>query len=205
MERVLQNHNTMVLSGQIVTEFQFDHEMYDEKFYRAMIKVVRKSGASDVIPIIVSEKMLDVSYSWLGEYVELRGKYRSYNEHLQDGKNKLRLYLFVEYVNVNMVEDGINTVELSGFVVTKPNYRKTPRGRYIADLILAVNRHNGKADYIPLIFWGRTAGIASWYDVGVNISVSGRVQSREYLKRFDDGTEEIRVAYEVSVQDVQEI
>lgn len=199
------NENRVEISGQILGEFVFDHKLGREHFYKNMVRIERDSGAIDTIPIIVSERILDVSCSWTDEYVELYGQYRSRNRQREDGTNKLELYVFVEYGDGLEYLVNKNHIELDGFIVKEPKYRRTPHGRDIADVMLAVNRANGRADYIPLIFWGRYSDYISTLDVGTHITVVGRIQSREYIKRFSETEVETRVAYEVSVKSVWEI
>lgn len=199
------NENIVEISGQIVGEFEFDHRLGRENFYKNMVRIERNSGRVDVIPIIVSDRVFDLSYSWTDEFVELHGSYRSRNRHRDDGSVKLELYVFVEYGDGLECWVDKNHIELDGYIVKGPTLRKTPQGKDIADVILAVNRANGRADYIPLIFWGRWADYVSTLDVGTNINVVGRIQSREYIKRFSETEFETRVAYEVSVQSVWEV
>lgn len=199
------NENIVEICGQIVGEFVFDHEVYHEKFYRNLVEVKRSSGVSDVIPIVVSEKLLDLSYSWDGEFVELHGQYRSWNRYREDGTKKLELYVFVEHGSAVEVLEDKNYIELSCVIVKEPKYRTTPKGRTVADVIVAANRAYGKTDYIPLIFWGRNSHYISTLEVGTRISIVGRIQSREYRKQIGENEYETRVAYEVSVQNVWEV
>lgn len=198
-------NNIMKLVGEIVTDFEFNNEVYDEKFYKAMFRVIRDSGVEDIIPIVVSEKLLDMSYSWVGVRLELSGQYRSYARLLDDGHRKIELFMFVNHASYTFVGEDVNHIELDGYLCKEPYYRQTPKGRHITEIILAVNRAYGKTDYIPLICWSRDAALALRYSVGTHVKVVGRVQSREYIKTLEDGTRETRVAYEVSVADIWEV
>lgn len=195
-------NNKVTLSGEIVSNFEFSHEFYGEGFYTAMLASERLSGAEDTIPIMVSERIVDVKAGWEGRFVEVSGQFRSYNKH--DGaRNHLELSVFArEFEDVTEERDfGLedeNIISLDGCICKEPKYRKTPLGREIADILLAVNRKYGKSDYIPCIAWGRNAVYASGLEVGTKLQVEGRIQSREYQKQIEDGVYETRTAYEVS-------
>lgn len=192
-------NNKVTISGEIAGELVFSHEVYGEKFYLTDVLVRRLSGAYDAIPVTVSERLVDVTQNYIGQYVCVSGQFRSYNRH--DGKkNRLDLSVFAQEVSfAEKLIDDVNQIFLDGYICKEPVYRKTPRDREIADIMLAVNRSYGKTDYIPCVAWGRNARYAGSIDIGFRIRISGRIQSRTYIKRFDDGTEEERVAYEVSV------
>ena len=133
------------------------------------------------------------------------GQFRSYNRH-EENKNKLVLSVFVREVNLLESEDEIqrpNSIFLDGYICKEPVYRKTPLGREIADLLLAVNRPYGKSDYIPCICWGRNARFAESFAIGGHIQLWGRIQSREYQKKIDENEYEKRIAYEVSVSKME--
>lgn len=192
--------NKVNLTGVISSEFVFDHEIYDEKFYKTYLVVTRKSGAQDELPLIVSERLLRTNEEYVGCEVDVIGQLRSRN--VIDGKKgHLVLSVFVSEISItNMVnEENVNHIALEGFLCKAPTYKKTPSGREISDILVAVNRRNGKSDYLPCVAWGRNAVFASMLPVGSMVSIEGRVQSREYTKVLNDNERETRIAYEVSV------
>lgn len=169
------------------------------------VKVLRLSESFDIIPVMVSERLLDVSADYKGMYVNVNGQFRSYNRH-EERKNRLVLSVFAREIEfVDEIEESARTnqIFLDGYICKEPIYRKTPLGREIADLLLAVNRPYGKSDYIPCICWGRNARYASSFRVGERCSVWGRIQSREYMKKLDEENVERRVAFEVSVSKLE--
>ena len=197
-------NNQVTLTGEIVSEFQFSHEVFGEGFYMVEIAVNRLSNYADYIPLMVSERLVDTQADYTGELVTVTGQFRSYNRH-EEKKNRLVLSVFVREWDFRETEEEnekTNQIFLDGYVCKDPVYRRTPLGREIADLLLAVNRSYGKSDYIPCICWGRNARFASGFEVGSHIQIVGRVQSREYVKRIDEENVEHRVAYEVSVSKV---
>ena len=198
-------NNQVTMIGEIVSEFEFSHEVYGEGFYLVDISVSRLSDSVDYIPLMVSERLVDVTQSYIGETISVSGQFRSYNRH-EEKKNRLILSVFVRELEfVDEIEDDIksNQIYLDGYICKEPIYRKTPLGREIADLLVAVNRSYGKSDYIPCICWGRNARYASSFEVGSHVEVYGRIQSREYVKRISDTETEKRVAYEVSVSKLE--
>lgn len=190
-------NNQVYLSGQIASAPEFSHEIMGEKFYDTTVSVERLSGQSDVIPITVSDRLMEGQNFEIGNLIGLIGQFRSYNK-IVDGKSKLVLRVFVREL-CECDENAPNVIELEGYVCKPPVYRTTPFKREIADLLIAVNRAYNKSDYIPAIAWGRNARYASTFDVGDKIHLVGRIQSRIYQKSLDDGTIEERVAYEVSI------
>ena len=190
-------NNQVYLSGQIASEPEFSHEIMGEKFYDTTVSVERLSGQSDVIPITVSDRLMEGQNFEIGNLIGLIGQFRSYNK-IVDGKSKLVLRVFVREL-CECDENAPNVIELEGYVCKPPVYRTTPFKREIADLLIAVNRAYNKSDYIPAIAWGRNARYASTFDVGDKIHLVGRIQSRIYQKSLDDGTIAERVAYEVSI------
>ncbi len=190
-------NNQVYLSGQIVSEPEFSHEIMSEKFYDLTISVARLSGQNDVIPITVSERLMEGQSFEIGNLIGLIGQFRSYNK-IVEGKSKLVLRVFVREI-CPFDEHLPNVIELDGYVCKQPVYRTTPFKREIADLLVAVNRAYNKSDYIPAIAWGRNARYASTFKVGEKIHLVGRIQSRIYQKALDDGSVEERVAYEVSI------
>ena len=189
-EKCMENNKVTVI-GEIVSEFTFSHEVYGEGFYMTEISVCRLSDQADVIPLMVSERLLDIRRNYIGQTVAATGQFRSYNRH-EGNRNRLLLSVFVREIEF-----------LDGYICKQPVYRKTPLGREIADLLVAVNRPYGKSDYIPCIAWGRNARYASGFEVGGRVRVWGRVQSREYTKKLSEVECEKRVAYEISVSKLE--
>lgn len=202
--KMIENNN-LLLTGTIATPFELSHEVYGEKFYITYLSVMRFSGTVDLIPVMVSERLVDIKDFGIGDWARVEGNYRSYN-HKSGEKSHLILTAFArtfESLNEGEMDDA-NEIYIEGTVCKLPVYRKTPTGREIADLLIAVNRPYGKSDYIPCIFWGRNAKFAKECDVSTKLIISGRIQSREYAKHIGEGVEpEIRTAYEVSVSKVE--
>jgi single-stranded DNA-binding protein len=204
-EKVMENNKVTVI-GEIISGFTFSHEVFGEGFYMTELLVNRLSNQADVIPLMVSERLMDVSEDYIGTIIEASGQFRSYNRH-EGSRNKLVLSVFVREVNFLESFDDYtktNQIFLDGYICKEPIYRKTPLGREIADLLVAVNRPYGKSDYIPCIAWGRNARYASGFQVGSRIRIWGRVQSREYTKKLNETECEKRIAYEVSVSKLEE-
>lgn len=205
-----QENNKATLSGELVSNFEFSHEFYGEGFYTTMLASERLSGKKDIIPIMVSERLVDVKAEWEGRFVEVSGRFRSYNKH-EEGKSKLVLSVFVrefEEITEEQIEYEFrndNVISLDGYICKQPIYRKTPLGREIADILLAVNRPYGKSDYIPTVCWGRNARFASGLEIGTRLQIEGRIQSREYQKRISDDETVTKIAYEVSVSRMEVI
>ncbi len=203
-EKIIENNRVIVI-GKIISEFTFSHEVFGEGFYTVNISVNRLSDQVDIIPLLVSERLINVKESYIGRTVEAAGQFRSYNRH--DGvKNKLVLSVFVREIMFREEFTDYtktNQIYLDGFICKAPIYRKTPLGREIADLLVAVNRPYGKSDYIPCIAWGRNARFASGFEIGTHIRLWGRIQSREYSKKFGENEIEKRVAYEISINKLE--
>ena len=203
-DKIIEN-NQVTIMGKVATEFSFSHEVFGEGFYMVEVEVKRLSNSEDRIPLMISERLIDVTQDYTGEYIMVHGQFRSYNRH-EEQKNRLVLSVFVREISFMEEEpDGTktNSIWLDGYICKEPIYRKTPLGREIADLLLAVNRPYGKSDYIPCICWGRNAIYASGFEVGEHVQLLGRIQSREYVKRISDTETEKRVAYEVSVSKLE--
>ena len=203
-DKVIEN-NQVTIMGEVVSEFTFSHEVFGEGFYMVEVLVRRLSNSDDRIPLMVSERLIDVTQDYRGEYIMVTGQFRSYNRHEED-RNRLVLSVFAR--EISFVEEELdgaktNNILLDGYICKTPVYRKTPLGREIADLLLAVNRPYGKSDYIPCICWGRNARYASSFEVGEHVQVLGRIQSREYVKKLSEMETEKRVAYEVSVSKLE--
>ena len=203
-DKIIEN-NQVTIMGKVATEFSFSHEVFGEGFYMVEVEVKRLSNSEDRIPLMISERLIDVTQDYTGEYIMVHGQFRSYNRH-EEQKNRLVLSVFVREISFMEEEpDGTktNSIWLDGYICKEPIYRKTPLGREIADLLLAVNRPYGKSDYIPCICWGRNARYASGFEVGEHVQLLGRIQSREYVRRISDPETEKRVAYEVSVSKLE--
>ena len=203
-DKVIENNQVTVM-GEIVSDFTFSHEIFGEGFYMVDTRIARLSDSTDIIPVMVSERLIDVTADYKGSLVIINGQFRSYNRH-EEKKNRLILSVFVRELEfVDEIEDDIksNQIYLDGYICKEPIYRKTPLGREIADLLVAVNRSYGKSDYIPCICWGRNARYASSFEVGSHVEVYGRIQSREYIKKIGEEQTEKRVAYEVSVNKIE--
>lgn len=203
-------NNHLILVGKIVSEKTYSHEIYGEKFYIFNLEVVRLSSTTDIIPITISERLLTELQIEIGKEVRVEGQFRSYNSYEND-RNRLILTVFAKEIEeVVKTEDSdepkddvTNEVTLVGYVCKRPIYRQTPFGREIADVLLAVNRAYNKSDYIPCIAWGRNARFCQNMEVGTEVKITGRVQSRTYEKKHEDGTVETRVAYEVSIASME--
>lgn len=198
--------NIARISGVITAEPVFGHEVYGEGFYYFFIKVKRLSDSCDILPVTVSERLVDCSEYKVGRYVEVTGQFRSYNASQANGGAKLMLSVFAQdviFCDEDSREKDENYIELDGFICKPPVYRTTPFNREITDFLLAVNRSYNKSDYIPCISWGRNARFCGKRTVGENVKVIGRIQSRTYEKKFPDGTSVQRTAYEISVAKIE--
>ncbi len=213
MDTNYSENNQLVLVGKVTSEKRFSHEIYGEKFYIFDLSVPRLSGNADIIPITISERLLVEEDLKIGKNIIIEGQFRSYNSY-ENERNKLVLTVFakeIKFVNEEdeelkpSKENVSNEVTLTGYICKKPIYRKTPFGREIADLLLAVNRAYNKSDYIPCIAWGRNARFCENVPVGTEVRIVGRVQSRQYEKKYEDGTSEVKVAYEVSIASLEVI
>ena len=203
-DKVIENNQVTVM-GEVISDFTFSHEIFGEGFYMIDISVKRLSDSYDIIPVMVSERLLDVNADYKGMYICINGQFRSYNRH-EEHKNRLVLSVFareVDFIEEMEESSKTNQIYLDGYICKEPIYRKTPLGREIADVLLAVNRPYGKSDYIPCICWGRNARYASQFKVGERCAVWGRIQSREYMKKLDEEHIERRVAFEVSVSKLE--
>ena len=203
-DKIIENNQVSIM-GKIDTGFTFSHQVFGEGFYTMELIVRRLSDSEDRIPVMVSERLIDVTQDFTGEYIEIHGQFRSYNRH-EEKHNRLVLSVFareVRFVEEDEENTPVNQIFMDGFICKPPVYRKTPLGREIADILLAVNRPYGKSDYIPCICWGRNARYASAFAVGGHVLLWGRIQSREYVKRISENQSEKRIAYEVSVSKLE--
>ena len=203
------NNNNITLAGVVEREPEYSHEVFGEGYYIFMLKCSRTSGNKDTLPVMISDRLTDIREIKVGQVVTVLGQIRSFNRHVDGVKSKLILSVFARELEILAqdatelpFEENINTVVLDAYICKSPIYRCTPKGREIADILVAVNRPYGKSDYIPCIAWGRNARFAGELEVGEHIQIQGRFQSREYTKKISDNEIETRVAYEVSVSKI---
>lgn len=187
-------NNQVIVRGIFGDDYKLSHETHGEKFYKATIRVARDSGNIDIIPVLISEKLNIREVKECA--AEIKGELRSYNKDV-NGKSKLVLSLFAKEVQELRLEDYKNEIILNCFIVKQPKLRTTPLGRTICDILVAVNRKTNRSDYIPCVVWGKNAEEISNFEIGTNIIIEGRIQSRDYNK---DG--EIKTTYEVSVNKI---
>lgn len=200
-EKPIINSNEVCIAGVVASEPMLTHEIYGECFFVFDLSVKRLSDSFDNIPVLMSERLIPVGQIIPGRFLEVEGQFRSYN-NTEQGKSRLVLNVFAREVRFLQEIDGLenhNSAYFNGFICKKPNYRTTPFGREITDILLAVNRAFKKSDYIPCICWGRNARYCAGLEIGTNIQVWGRIQSRFYQKSLENGAMEKRIAYEISV------
>jgi len=199
------DNNMVTISGRIISQAEFSHEVYGEGFYTFILEVPRLSESSDKIPVTVSERLIEKEKLQIGTYVEIEGQFRSYNSYNTEG-NKLILTVFAREITITDGERksrNPNQIYICGYICKKPVYRTTPFGREIADLLIAVNRPYNKSDYLPCIAWGRNARFSESLQVGDKIKIWGRIQSREYQKKTDTNEVITKTAYEVSISKME--
>lgn len=199
-------NNRISLFGEITTEVVFSHDVHGEAFYSFNLLVPRLSSAFDDLPITISERIMDRANFVPGNNVLISGQIRSYNNYIEEERrNRLVLTVFAKDYELkgDTLGENPNDVFLDGYICKPPIYRTTPFGREIADLLLAVNRSYNKSDYIPCITWGRNARFGAKLTVGDNIRIWGRMQSRIYQKKQDDGSVVEKTAFEVSVSKLE--
>ncbi|MBP1889670.1 single-stranded DNA-binding protein [Clostridium moniliforme] len=202
MDNLMLN-NKIYLEGKVVSNLEYSHEMYGEGFYTFGLEVQRLSDSVDLLNVTISERLLagfDIS---IGKDVIVEGQLRSYNKFI-DGSNKLILTVFARNIEPCIEKSkNPNEIFLDGYICKEPVYRTTPFGREIADVLLAVNRAYNKSDYIPTIAWGRNSRFCKTLEVGDNIKVWGRLQSREYQKKISETEVVKKIAYEVSISKME--
>ena len=194
----VEKNNKVYVMGEIVSDAVFSHEVYGEGFYEFFVKVMRLSGQADVLPVTVSERLIEGGALSKGKTISAVGQFRSYNK-IENGKSRLMLTVFVRELIEAGQEKNPNSILLSGYICKPPVYRTTPFNREIADILVAVNRAYNKSDYIPCIAWGRNARFVKTLSVGDRVAVSGRIQSRENQKKLSETEVKTMTAYEVSV------
>lgn len=196
--------NKAIVAGSVMSPLKFSHKTYGEAFYTFVLGIERRSGYIDEINVMISERLIYESSLYEGDFVEIVGQVRTYNESA-DGRNKLNVVIFAREIETGLSEEYFeNYIYLEGFLCKPPIKRTSPLGRDICDLMIAVNRMYNKSDYIPCIAWGRNANYADKLEVGTKVYLEGRIQSREYKKKFEDGTSEIRKAFEISILKLEE-
>ena len=198
MNYVAEKNNRVFIAGEIVSDAIFSHEIYGEGFYEFFVRVMRLSGQADILPVTMSERLIQGGMLCKGKSLCALGQFRSYNK-LENGKSRLMLTVFVRELLPELPEKNPNSILLSGYICKPPVYRTTPFNREIADVLVAINRAYNKSDYIPCIAWGRNARFVKNLAVGDRIAISGRIQSREYQKKLSDTESRTMTAYEVSV------
>ena len=198
MDYELMNNNRVTVTGTIIQEPRYSHEVCGEGFYESAISVKRLSEQIDTLPITVSERLLVDSPLQVGDEVSLIGQLRSYNK-MEAERSKLMLSVFVREISSPLLDTNPNCIYVTGYVCKEPIYRTTPFNREICDVLIAVNRAYNKSDYLPCIAWGRNARFVKGLEVGTKVSLEGRIQSRNYQKQLDSGEVVVKTAYEVSV------
>lgn len=198
MNYVTDKNNKVYVMGEIISDATFSHEVCGEGFYEFFIRVMRLSGQADILPITLSERLIQEGTLEKGKTICAVGQFRSYNK-IEEGKSRLILTVFIRALLDELPDKNPNTILLSGYICKPPVYRTTPFNREIADVLIAVNRAYNKSDYIPCIAWGRNARFVKNLAVGDRIAVSGRIQSREYQKKLSETDVRTMTAYEVSV------
>ena len=196
-------NNYVSLCGVPGSDPVYSHESRSDRFFTFPLEIARLSGTMDRIPIVLRESQLERLPFSSADRIEIEGELRSFNNRSGIGR-RLVISVFAREIGVAAQTVWKNSAELSGTLCRSPVYRSTPMGREITDIMLAVNRPYGRSDYLPCIAWGRFAREASVWDVGTRIHISGRIQSREYIKNLD-GEALRRVAYEVSATEITPI
>lgn len=194
------DNNVVNLGGKVASELKFSHETHEENFYEFYLEVKRMSGYSDILPVIISERLIDINSIQIGDTVKISGQFRSHNQE-NHGKSKVLLFVFAKRIEKIADESisSLNNATFIGYICKTPIYRETPLGREITDVILAVNITYNRSVYIPCILWGRNAKFCQTLEVGTMLKLSGRIQSRDYEKKLEDGTKITKTAYEVSI------
>ena len=196
--------NRAEVAGLVRTPLKFSHKTYGEAFYTFVLGIERRSGYVDEINITISERLICDRALYVDDFIEITGQVRTYNEST-GGRNKLNVVVFAREIEI--LQEGCyyeNYIFLEGFLCKAPIKRTSPMGREICDMMVAVNRMYNKSDYIPCIAWGRNANFADNLVVGTKVLLEGRIQSREYKKKLDDGTVEMRKAFEISILKLEE-
>lgn len=200
--------NVIDLSGVVSQEPVYNHEVFGENFFQFYLSSIRMSENIDVLPVLVSERLIDLDSLKVGTYVHVKGQVRTFSKHTDDGaRPSLLISVFTKEICIpdEPFKNDVNEVTLNGYICKTPVERATPLGREICDVLVAVNRPYGKSDYIPCIAWGRNAKYVGELEVGTALKLTGRLQSRNYNKKIDDTNFEQRTAYEMSVSKLEVI
>lgn len=196
----MDENNRAILRGTPLQPPVFSHECRDSRFYTFPLSVERSSGTEDIINVIAPEVLLQDSEIGSGDKLEISGELRSFNNKSGVG-SRLVITMFAKELHSAFGEDS-NSIHIRGTICKPPTHRKTPMGREICDLMIAVNRRYGRSDYLPCIAWGTKAREASLWEVGDVVVLTGRIQSRRYIKKLGDSAEE-KTAFEVSVLEIE--
>ena len=196
--RIATENNTVLFCGQVKSDPVFDHSLFEEAFYGFSLVVPRLSGVIDELPVTFPGRL--PFHPHAGERILVQGQLRSYKKQTEQG-NRLIVTVFARSIDFSD-EEPENIVELTGYLCKPAIFRTTPFMREIADMLLAVNRPYGKSDYLPCIAWGRNAHFAKDIPVGSTVHITGRLQSRAYIKALPNGASFERVAYEVSCSSI---
>ena len=205
---MINENNVVNILGEIEEIPSFSHELFGEKFFQAMASVKRASGIYDLIPVIFSDRLCNPNELLVGSIVSITGRFSSHNRREETGKNHMELFVFCNDISIEdvlLINDDCNRVKIHGFLCKEPIYRVTPLGREICDIYIAVNGKYGKTDYIPSICWGRNAKYASYLPNGTELELDGRIQSRIYKKKLSETESVDRMAFEFSVQKINEV
>ncbi len=196
------SENTVTVRGELLGLPQFSHENHGKKFFRFTLEVPRLSGTADLLPVVAEEQVLASIDPCGGQMLRVEGQVRSHNLR-ENGVRRLLIFIFAGCI---LAEDGepINDVVVQGPLCRLPTFRRTPLGREICDVMLAVPRAFHRADYLPCILWGRTAQELCGCQVNDRLQICGRLQSRKYTKQTPDGPQE-RMAYEISALSAQQV
>lgn len=197
--------NIAHVCGVVTGELKLNHKTYGEAFYTFEVGITRNSGYEDRIKVMASERILRILPVAVGMYVDIEGQVRTYNEDV-GGRNRLNIVIFArDLAETEADAFPVNDIYLEGYLCKKPLSRTSPLGRKICDLMLAVNRMYNKSDYIPCIAWGRNAVYSASFAVGDKIAIRGRLQSRQYRKKQEDGGVMTKTAYEVSILQMEPV
>ncbi|HHT95237.1 MAG TPA: single-stranded DNA-binding protein [Clostridia bacterium] len=204
----LLENNKIYIAGSIASAPVFNHQIYGESFYNIIVEVQRLSKQTDMVPVLISSHLLDIDLLKPDTLIEINGQVRSYNNIDKNEKKRLVVNVFAREARILQTLEGIesfNSVFFDSFICKEPNFRITPFGREICDLLIAVNRAYKKSDYIPCICWGRNARYCENMKVGTRLRIWGRFQSREYEKKDHYGNIVTKTAYEVSVIKLEKV
>ncbi len=193
--------NKVYLYGMVVSNPTPCDDYYGSDYCNIQISVRRLSSIIDTIPVTLHRDLVEQYNVKLGDNLAILGEFRSYNK-IENNRSRLMLSVFVHEITDEIDTTNPNIIELSGYICKLPVYRTTPFNREIADLLIACNRNSNRSDYLPAIAWGRNARFAKNIMVGEQVHILGRIQSREYQKRLDNGEMQTRTEYEISIKEI---